>query len=113
MPLSFVLDEHLRGPLWKAIQRHNTRGLNPLDVVRVGDPLDLPLGSADPEILIWAEREGRILVSEDHKTMARHLADHLQAGRHSPGIYTLRPLAPLLPVVSYLEAAAYASEPVE
>jgi hypothetical protein len=27
MPLQFVLDEHLRGPLWDIIQRHNIAGL--------------------------------------------------------------------------------------
>jgi hypothetical protein len=113
MPLSFVLDENLRGPLWKAIEGHNSRGFNTLDVVRVGDLPDLPLGSADLEILIWAERESRVLVTEDRKTMARRLADHLSAGRHSPGIFSTRALAPPLPIVAFLEAAAYASEPIE
>jgi hypothetical protein len=79
MALRFLLDEHLRGPLWHAIQRHNVRGQLPLDVVRVGDPSDLPLGSGDPEILSWAERETRILVTEDRQTMASHLDDHLKA----------------------------------
>jgi hypothetical protein len=44
MALRYVLDTHLRGPLWRAIQWHNSAGINPLDVVRVGDPSDLPLG---------------------------------------------------------------------
>jgi hypothetical protein len=69
MPLAILLDEHLRGTLWRAIQHHNARGSNPLDVVRVGDPENLPLGSLDPEILLWAEREERILVSEDRKPL--------------------------------------------
>jgi hypothetical protein len=42
--IRFVLDEHLRGPLWRAGQRHNARAEDPIDVVRVGDPPDLPLG---------------------------------------------------------------------
>ena len=42
MPLSFLLDEHLRGTLWRAIQHHNARGANPLDVVRVGDLDGIP-----------------------------------------------------------------------
>ena len=41
MPLRYVFDEHHRGPLWKAVQRHNARGGYVLDVVRVGDPPDL------------------------------------------------------------------------
>jgi hypothetical protein len=27
MPLRFLLDEHLRGPLWQAIQDHNAAGV--------------------------------------------------------------------------------------
>ena len=110
MPLSFLLDEHLRGTLWRAIQHYNSRGVNPLDVVRVGDPEDLPLGSLDPAILSWAEREDRILVSEDRKTLARHLADHLLAGHHSPGIFTIRGVTTLPRLISFLESAAYASD---
>ena len=110
MPLSFLLDEHLRGTLWRAIQHHNARGVNPLDVVRVGDLGGIPLGSLDPAILLWAEREDRILVSEDRKTLARHLAVHLQAGHHSPGIFTIRPINTLPRLISFLEVVAYASE---
>ncbi len=91
MDVRFLLDEHLRGQLWQALRWHNQRGAYPLDVVRVGDPADLPHGTPDPEILAWAEREGRILVSADRGTLPGHLADHLSAGRHVPGLFLLRP----------------------
>ncbi|HEV3143702.1 MAG TPA: DUF5615 family PIN-like protein [Gemmataceae bacterium] len=90
MPLNFLLDENQRGLFWRAVQRHNRSGSDLLDVARVGDLDDLPLGASDAEILLWAEREGRILVTFDKATMATHLANHLQAGRHSPGIFMLR-----------------------
>jgi len=51
MELRYLLDEHLRGPLWRAVQWHNRRGVCPLDAVRVGDPIDLPLGADDLRIL--------------------------------------------------------------
>jgi hypothetical protein len=48
MNVRFVLDEHLRGPLWSAVRHHNATGGPFLDdVVRAGDPPDLPLGAAD------------------------------------------------------------------
>jgi hypothetical protein len=51
-PLGFVLDEHLRGPLWDAIQAHNAKPrAEPILAFRVGDLPDLPLGMDDPEIL--------------------------------------------------------------
>jgi hypothetical protein len=90
MPLTFLLDEHLRGVLWGAIQHHNAAGGPPIDAVRVGDPPDLPIGTADPDILLWAEREGRILISRDWATMPGHFQQHLQAGHHSPGLLLIR-----------------------
>ena len=89
MALRFLLDEHLRGPLWQGIQHRNAAGVDVLDVLRVGDSLAPALGTTDPDLLIWAEQQGRILVSEDRKTMPGHFIDHLQAGRHSPGVFIL------------------------
>jgi hypothetical protein len=58
--------------------------------VRVGDAAELPLGAEDRDVLLWAEREGRILVTEDRHTMAGHLHRHLARGDHSPGILITR-----------------------
>jgi hypothetical protein len=113
MPFALLLDEHLRGPLWQAILRHNLSGGDPIDAVRVGDPSDLPLGAEDPAILRWAERESRILVTEDRQTMAAHLADHLAAGRHSPGIIMTRPNARITELLEALWLIAYAAHPEE
>ncbi|HEY7422921.1 MAG TPA: hypothetical protein VH682_01550 [Gemmataceae bacterium] len=111
--LRYVLDENLRGVLWHAIQQHNNQSAFPFDVVRVGDPPDLPQGSADPDILIWAEREGRILVSLDKKTLSGHLAQHLQQGHHSPGIFIMIPSSTLPAIPDYLMHAAYAGDPLD
>jgi hypothetical protein len=100
MPLRYVLDEQLRGPLWRAIESHNACGIDLIDAVRVGDKPDLPLGTSDPDILLWARREARILVTRDVNTMPTHLADHLQKGHHSPGIFAIRRRS-LLPQVVF------------
>jgi hypothetical protein len=113
MALAYLLDENQRGLVWQAVIRHNSRGLDPLDVVRVGDPPDLPLGAKDPEILIWAEREHRILVTRDKRTMPGHLANHLRAGRRSPGIFMFSRAMRLAEVLDFLVLAAHASEPGE
>jgi hypothetical protein len=83
MALRFVVDEHLRVRLPAAIMRHNLAGGLPIDAVQVGDPPDLPRGTLDPDLLRWAEREGRILITRDVHPMPQHLADHLAAGRSS------------------------------
>jgi hypothetical protein len=87
MALRFVLDEHLRGPLWRAVQRHNARDEDPIDVVRVGDPPDLLLATDDRALLAWAEGQGRILVTCDKHTIPAHLAAHLAGGNRSPGVF--------------------------
>ncbi len=110
MALQLVLDENQRGLLWRGIVRHNKLGINPVDAVCVGDPLDLPLGASDPEILTWCERENRILVSFDKATLAAHLAAHLLAGRHSPGVFLIRRGSRVSVVVDHLVLVAHASE---
>jgi hypothetical protein len=113
MVLRYVLDEHLRGPLWRAIQWHNSSGFYPFDVVRVGDPVDLPLGADDSALLCWAEREQRIIVTHDLDTMTTHLRVHAASGRHSPGVFMIRHRCTLPQIVTFLRDAAYASEPAE
>ena len=79
MPVRFVLDENLRGkPIWHALRRSFVAGPVAIDTVRVGDPPDLPLGSTDPSILIWAQAQDRILISGDVQTLPLYLAQHLR-----------------------------------
>jgi hypothetical protein len=106
MALRYLLDENARGVLWHAIVRHNSTSPAPLDVVCVGDVDDLPLASQDPEILRWAEREGRILVSFDHNTMPAYLIDLLQAGGHLPGLFLIRRRSRIRDIVAWLALAA-------
>lgn len=113
MALAFLLDENVPGRVRRAIQRHNTSGDYPLDVVRVGEPADLPLSADDPAVLLWTEREGRILVTEDKRTMPVHLAAHLQAGHNSPGVFLIRPGSSIPLLVEFLALVAHASKPEE
>jgi hypothetical protein len=112
MPIAFVLDENLRGkPLWHAIRRHNLGGAARIDATRVGDPADLPLGSPDSDILEWAGRTNRIIVSADAATFAAELAAVLCRGRTSPGLFVIRPSATVAAVVSWLELVVVDNKP--
>ena len=113
MPLGFLLDEHLRGPLWTMIQRHNLSSDLQLDIVRVGDVADLPLGTLDGELLLWAEHENRILVTEDKRTMPRHLAEHLASGHHSPGVFVVRAGFSWGDVLDALVLVAHTGDPAD
>ncbi len=113
MVLRYVLDEHFRRRLWKALQKHNLAGIDPVDVVRVGDLAGIPFGIDDSSLLLWAEREQRIVITRDENTMAGHLADHLNAGHHSPGVFMVHRRSNFGQVVAFLVLAAYASKPGE
>jgi Domain of unknown function (DUF5615) len=90
MSIKFLFDENLEDRLRLAVTRHNLRGIDLIDVVSIGDSPDLPRGIDDPDILIWAEREARILVSHDLSTLPNFLSDHLRDQRHSPGVFLIR-----------------------
>lgn len=60
-----------------------------LEVWRVGDAGAPRLGTLDPDILIWYEEHSFHLVTNNRKSMPAHLADHLKAGRHIPGILNI------------------------
>lgn len=113
MALAFLLDENVPARLWRAIQRHNSSSRETLDVMRGGEPADLPLSADDAAILLWAEREDRILVTEDKQTLAGHLERHLQSGRHSPGVFMIRPGTRVGELLDFLVLAAYASQSEE
>ncbi len=113
MPLRFLLDEDCRGRLWDAIGDHNRRSHPIIDAIRVGDLPDLPLGSLDPAILVWAEDQGRILVSLDKGTMIGHLQIHLDSGRHSPGVFVIRSRSRLRDLVDVLAYCNEGGQPEE
>lgn len=109
---AFLLDEHMRGKLAAAIRKHNAAGDGVfLDIRVVGEESELPLGTLDPELIRWAEREGRLLLTFDKSTMPGHLADHLAAGAHTPGILCVRRRLSIPGLIIEFEIVAHAGRP--
>jgi hypothetical protein len=79
----------------------------------IGDPGAPPRGTPDPDILVWCEAHGFILVTNNRASMPGHLASHLGAGRHVPGVFVLHPRLSLGDLVDELELICGASEPDE
>jgi hypothetical protein len=75
----------------------------------VGDADAPAFGTLDPEILAWCEENGFHLVTGNRRSMPRHLADHLAAGRHIPGILAVRRGASYGEVIEILLLAVEAS----
>lgn len=82
MSLQYLLDENV-DPLYGT---QLLRSAPELRVWAVGDPSAPPKGTLDPEILLWCEEWDFTLVTNNRHSMPLHLADHLAAGRHIPGI---------------------------
>src|SRR4051794_37138029 len=113
MALRYVLDENLRGPFWRGVRQECARATPPVEVTRVGDPPDLPLGTTDPDVLAWAERAGRVLVTLDGKTMPTFHSAHLATGRHSAGVLVIRPGQSRRAVLAFLIDWAQQFDPAD
>ena len=82
--MKFLLDENVERVLFLGLKwRHPG-----LDVVRV---VDVGLGGKpDLEVLEWAAREGRVVVSRDRATLSAEAARRVSEGRPMPGLILLR-----------------------
>jgi hypothetical protein len=108
--LTFLLDENSLGPLWHAFARHNLTTSPAIDILAVGTPPGPASGTRDSDLLIWIETSGRILITNDKRTMPGHLANHLGAGGHCPGIFAIHRATPIARIVDFIALAAIASD---
>lgn len=83
--IQYLFDEHVDPLYHEGLLRRE-----PSIVMRqVGAADSPPKGTLDPDLLVWCEERQFILVTENRKTMPRHLTDHLNEGRHIPGILVM------------------------
>lgn len=81
----YLLDEHVPQLFRPALLRREPA----IEVWIVGTAGAPPKGTLDPDLLRWCETYEFILVTNNRRSMPRHLLDHLAAGRHVPGILIL------------------------
>ncbi|MCH8294055.1 DUF5615 family PIN-like protein [Candidatus Poribacteria bacterium] len=96
--LKYLLDEHIP-PEYRTQLLHHEPALT---VWMIGDEGAPPRGTLDPDILRWCDENGFTLVTNNRKSMPRHLADHLAEGHHLPGILTINLDAPMGAVLEQL-----------
>ena len=80
MNVRYLVDEDVHGALVKAVRLREPS----VDIIDVKQ-LEIR-GSKDPEILEFADRDGRVLVTFDHRTMPRHFGERLSKGKTSAGV---------------------------
>ena len=94
--LRLAADENFKGPIVCALRLR----LPELDLVRVQDA---GLGEADDrDLLEWAAREGRVLLTHDFATMIAFAYDRVRAGRSMPGVVLVDGAAALGEVIEDL-----------
>lgn len=107
--IKYLLDENVNPRLRRAIGRR----FPAIVAWCVGDAGAPDLQTLDPDILLWCEANGFILVTNNRSSMPLHLRDHLAAGRHVPGIFILNPNMSMGATVDELALIWGASDPAE
>lgn len=83
--LQLAADENFNNDIIRGLLRRKPA----LGMVRVQD-VGLS-GADDPTVLEWAAREGRVLVTHDVSTLAKHAYERVAAGRPMPGVFEVGP----------------------
>jgi Domain of unknown function (DUF5615) len=101
----FLLDENL--PAWwpAAILAAQPQ----LRLWIIGDGIAPSKQTLDPAILTWCEANDAALLTNNRRSMPGHLADHVAAGGHVPGIFLVDPQVSLPVLATSLAFVAGAS----
>ncbi|HEU4740342.1 MAG TPA: DUF5615 family PIN-like protein [Meiothermus sp.] len=82
--MRFLTDEHIPSALTRQLQRKYSERVDVLRVVDAG-----LAGASDPEILEWAARDNRILVTQDKATLTDFGYERINEGRPMPGVIAI------------------------
>ena len=107
--IRFLVDENTTRAIGDQLRRRQPD----LVLLTIGDDQAPPIGTADPDILLWLEREGYCLITRNRRSMPVHLRDHSNAGRRVPGIFALRPRASVGEIIEDLLLIWSAARPDE
>lgn len=102
----FLIDENISPEYRTQLLRHESS----LTVLAVGDEGAPERGTKDPEILVWCEQNQFNLITNNRDSMPQHLKDHLAAGNHVPGIFTISRKVPMRLIIEELLLIAGASD---
>src|SRR5215210_5506884 len=87
--LRLAIDEDFNNRILRGLLRRSTG----LDVVRVQDAG--LAGKGDAEVLEWAAREGRVLLTHDVTTMKQYVDERVTTGLSMPGVFEVSQQTPI------------------
>jgi hypothetical protein len=101
--MRFLADENLNNDIVRGIIRRNAQ----IDIVRVQD-VELS-GAADPDVLEWAARENRVLLSHDVATITKYAYQRIESSLEMPGVIEIPQALPIGEVIEDLVLIAEVS----
>ena len=87
--LKLATDENFNNDIVRGLLRREKH----LDLVRIQDA-GLS-GATDPELLEWAAREGRVILSHDVSTLTRCAYERVSKGLSMPGVFEANRAVPI------------------
>jgi hypothetical protein len=105
--LRLLIDQDIDHDILRALMRR-VPGLDAVTALEVG-----MAGAPDPQLLLWASREGRVVVTHDRRTMPAHAADLMNAGKEVAGLFIVPRSLPLRQAIEDLELLITCSENAE
>jgi hypothetical protein len=106
-PVAFLVDEDFDNDIVRGLIRRSRS----IDIIRVQD-LGLS-GRPDPEILEYAARDDRVLLTHDVSTMKSHAFDRVARGEAMPGVFAVSQSLPIGAAIEALLLIAECSLPGE
>ena len=79
--IRFVADENFNGAIVRGLLRQRSA----VDLVRVQDAA--LSGINDPDLLAWAAREQRVVLTHDVTTLRQFAEDRVHSGLRMPGVF--------------------------
>lgn len=105
--IRFLVDENFNGKIVRGLLAKKPD----VDIVRVQDT-ELA-GADDPDVLAWAARHDRILLTHDVATMTKYVNERLAKGLPMAGVIFVRDTLPVAKAIEDLLAVLGASEASE
>ncbi|RKU18653.1 hypothetical protein C6500_12640 [Candidatus Poribacteria bacterium] len=102
----FLIDENISPQYRTQLLYHEPS----LRVLVIGDEGTPAKGTSDPEILVWCEQNQFSLITNNRESMPQHLSDHIAAGHHVPGIFTINRKVSMGLIIDQLLLIAGASD---
>jgi hypothetical protein len=103
----FLADENFDNRILAGLRRRQPA----LEILRVQDT-DLA-GAVDPEVLAWAAKERRILLTHDAATMPGYAYERIEAGAAMPGVIEVSLDLPIGQAIEELVLLMEAGRPEE